>query len=60
MARVPAFAGIDLVEVEDLLAAFQGFEVLRAEVVPTPVHDHGSGSPEGTWTAALLVARRPA
>ena len=60
MAHVGPFGGVDLVEVDHLLAAFDGFEVLRAEVVPTPVHDHGSGTyGETTWTAALLFARRP-
>jgi 2-polyprenyl-3-methyl-5-hydroxy-6-metoxy-1,4-benzoquinol methylase len=60
MAGIGAFGGVDLVEVEHLLDAFDGFEVLRAEVVPTPVHDHGAGTyGEMTWTAALLVARRP-
>jgi hypothetical protein len=39
---------------------FDGFDILRAEVVPTPEHDHGQSTyGEETWTAALLVARRP-
>jgi len=60
MSGVGAFGGCDLVELEDLLAAFDGFEIQRAEIVPTPVHDHGDGSyGEAEWTAALLVARRP-
>ncbi len=61
MAGIGAFGGVDLVDVEHLRSAFEGFEVLRAEVVPTAVHDHGQGSyGDATWTAALFVARRPA
>lgn len=60
MNTVAQFAGIDLVEVAQLREAFDGFEILRAEVVSTPVHDHGQGVDEDSeWTAALLVARRP-
>ena len=61
MSRFPAFAGIDMIDTEDLLAAFEGFEILRCEVVPTPAHDHGQADyGEAAWTAALLVARAPA
>ena len=60
MSRFPAFEGIDMVEIDELREAFEGFEILRAEVVPTPVHDHGQGKlDEQEWSAALLVARRP-
>jgi len=69
MHRIDAFRGCDLVELPDLLEAFAGFEILRGEIVATPVHDH-SESPDrpgggpgaertSPWTAALLVARRP-
>jgi len=60
MRRLPAFSGFDPIAVEHLTEAFEGFEVLRAEVVDTPEHDHGQGTyGEQTWTASLLVARRP-
>lgn len=61
MSRVPAFAGIDMVELDELREAFEGFEILRAEIVATPVHDHGQAAQaDQAWSAALLVARRPA
>lgn len=60
MSRVPAFGGIDLVELDELVAAFDGFELERAEIVTTPRHDHaGPSDDDAPWTAALLVARRP-
>ncbi len=61
MTRHGFFAGFDLVGIEELTAAFDGFELVRAEVVDTPVHHHGNadaGMAED-WTAALLHARAP-
>ena len=63
--RVSAFAGMDMVTTEELTDAFDGFEIVRAEIVATPVHDHGSDGGAGDahgnsgWTAALLHARKP-
>jgi len=60
MSGVGAFGGCDLVDLADLTEAFAGFEIQRAEIVPTPVHHHHEGGyGQETWTAALLVARRP-
>jgi len=59
MHRLPPFRGFDMVAVADLLEAFDGFEITRAEVVEVPAHDHGQGDDgTGPWTASLLVARR--
>ena len=52
--------GNDLPTVEELIAAFEGFEIIRAEIVDTPVHDHAGESHSGEhWTAALFHARKP-
>ena len=62
MSRVEFFSGFDLVALEELTGAFGGFDIIRAEVVETPVHHHGTGSgeeEEERWTAALLHARNP-
>ena len=61
MSRFEFFNGFDLVTVEELTGAFGGFDIIRAEVVETPVHHHGTGGgeEEERWTAALLQARRP-
>ncbi len=61
MNRVTFFAEYDLVTVEELTAAFDGLNIIRVEIVETPVHDHGSeGRQLGErWTAALLHARSP-
>ncbi len=62
MKRFGFFVEFDLVAIEDLTAAFEGFETVRAEIVDTPVHHHGnedSGMAED-WTAALIHARAPA
>ncbi len=61
MKRVKYFAGFDLVTVEELTAGFDGLNIIRAEVVDTPVHDHsaGKGQPDEYWTAALLQAQNP-
>lgn len=49
--------------IDELVAAFDGFEVLRAEVKETPFHDHGHGQHgaggDSPPTAALLYARKP-
>lgn len=62
MARLGYLPADDLVEIDELTAAFAGFEIIRAELVDTPVHDHdGSGKHAGErWTAAILCARKPA
>ena len=60
MTRHAAFSKFHCPTVEELLAAFDGLEIMRAEVVETPTHSHG-GSGESTdipWTAAFLHARR--
>ena len=61
MKRVKFFATFDLVTVEELTAGFDGLNIIKAEVVDTPVHDHrtGKGQPEERWTAALLQAQSP-
>ena len=58
MTRHAFFAAFDLVTVDELTNAFGGFEIVRAEVVATPAHDHDhSGANAGEhWTAALLHA----
>lgn len=62
MKHVSHFSGWHLPSIDELRRSFPGFEVLRAEVVETPVHDHdGSGAFEGQrWTAALFDGRKPA
>ncbi|GAB4526852.1 MAG: hypothetical protein Tsb0020_44500 [Haliangiales bacterium] len=62
MTKPAQFAHYQLMTTDELTSAFVGFEILRAEVVPTPPHDHdGSGRYAGEhWTAALLYARKPA
>lgn len=61
MKRVEFFAGLDLVTIQEFTAAFAGFDVIRAEIVDTPKHDHGHGGqqPAGHWTAVLFQARKP-
>ena len=61
MSRIEFFSGFDLVTLEELTGAFSGFDIIRAEVVETPVHHHGTGGgeEEERWTAALLQARSP-
>ncbi len=55
------FAQYDMPTVDELASAFEGFQILRADVVDTPPHDHdGKGTHAGEhWTAALLMARKP-
>ena len=60
MSRHGHFAGFDLVTIEELRGAFAGLEIDRAEIVPTPVHDHAGDGFAEDWTAALLRARLPA
>ena len=57
MNRVEFFAEMDLVTVEELTKLFDGFNIVRAEIVPTPVHHHGSGNYKEDWTAVLFQAR---
>jgi len=47
---------------DELLSAFDGFEIVRAEVTETPPHDHGHGSCGDTSPrfAVLLDACKPA
>ncbi len=59
MTRHGHFAGFDLVTVEELLDAFAGLEIERAEIVPTPVHEHAGDGFADDWTAALFRARLP-
>ena len=61
MNRLEFFSGFDLVTVEELTAAFDRLDIIRAEIVDTPVHHHssGGGQPDEHWTAALLHARSP-
>lgn len=61
MSQHVHFAGFDLVTLEELCAAFAGFEIARAEIVDTPVHEHARGvvGAGEEWTAAFLHARRP-
>lgn len=62
MKRVtPEFAAWHMLDLDELVPAFEGFEILRAEVVETPVHcHHGSpAQPGGHWTATFFHARRP-
>lgn len=50
----------DLPTIDELTTAFSGFEFLRAEIVKTPSHDHGSGGTHSeSWTAILIHAVRP-
>ncbi len=61
MRRHEEFAPYHCPSVEELLAAFDGFEILRADVVETPAHSHhgSAGKSDLRWTAALLHARAP-
>lgn len=60
MKRLKQFAPYHCPTVEELVEAFEGLEILRAEVVNTPSHqDCGHVQAEAPpWTAALLHARR--
>ena len=63
MAKRKEFSGFHCPTIEELVSAFDGFEVLKAEVKETPAHDHGHGHHDGhdasPRTAALLYARKP-
>ncbi len=57
MSRYAHFAGFDLLTVEELTSAFDGFRIERAEIVSTPVHEHAKESGDQEWTAILFQAR---
>lgn len=63
MANTPSgakFSAWHLLEIQELVAGFPGFEIESAEIVETPVHAHASGSArDERWTAAWFVARKP-
>ncbi len=61
MNRVCFFAGLDLVTVDEFTAAFDDLDIVAAEIVDTPAHDHSSGRRQqaAPWTAAFLHAQRP-
>jgi SAM-dependent methyltransferase len=61
MKRHKQFAPYHCPTVDELRAAFEGLNIVRAEVVETPAHSHGQDGHDqgGPWTAALLVARNP-
>ena len=61
MRAVAQFAGFHLPTVAEVADVFAGFEILRAEVVPTPAHQHSGGQAAAQdWTAVFFVARNPA
>lgn len=59
MSRFSEFDGCDLIALDVLVAAFDGFVIERAEIVQTPAH-HPNAADAEPWSACLLVARRPA
>ena len=61
MKRLAAFSWVHCPNIDELLAAFDGLEIVRAEVVGTPMHHHGEndGKADDSWTAAFLHARKP-
>lgn len=61
MTRFAEFARFHCPALEELQHAFEGFEVVRAEVVATPTHGHGEeDTAVSDWTAALFHGRRSA
>ena len=58
MKRVGFFTDMDLVTLEELTDAFDGFSIIRSEVVSTPVHHHGTDHREQGWTAVLFQAQK--
>ena len=56
MARFSHFDPFELVTLAELQQAFEGLEVVRAEIVETPAH---AAADDGAWTAALFIGRRP-
>jgi hypothetical protein len=68
-ARSEGFASFHFPSLDELLSAFGGLEIVRAEVVETPAHHHedhsgadssqDSSRPGDPWTAMLIQARRP-
>ena len=61
MARLDFLADEDLVTVDEFVEAFSGLDIIRADIVETPVHDHATATQhdQRPWTAALLQARNP-
>ena len=61
MKRHKVFSRYHCPSLDELLAAFAELEIVRAEVVETPQHDHGEGraSSDEPWTAAFLHASKP-
>ena len=61
MNRVEFFSGFDLVTINELSTAFEGLDIIRAEVVRTPAHEHSTGidSADPGWSAALFHAVVP-
>lgn len=58
MRQHAEFARFDCPSIAELLHAFEGFKVIRAEVVETPAHGQISDA-AGVWTASLLHASKP-
>ena len=59
MRRPKRFAGIHLPTVHEITSALDRLEIVRAEVVETPVHHHADkhAHDHETWTAAFVIAR---
>ena len=62
MKRHKVFSRFHCPTIDELVAAFDGLAIVRAEVVETPVHHHDGAEPglDGPWTAAVLHARKNA
>ena len=41
------FSGMDVPSIEELRAAFAGFDIVKAELIETPVHDHSRKHDDG-------------
>lgn len=63
MMKRKEFSGFHCPTIEELVSAFDGFDILQAEVKETPAHEHGpchqDGHAPSPRTAALLYARKP-
>lgn len=63
MMKRKEFSQFHCPTMEELVSAFDGFEILQAEVKETPGHEHAHGHDSGhdasPLTAALLYARKP-
>ncbi len=59
MKRVGFFAGQNLVTIDELSTAFKELNIIAAEIVDTPVHEHSSngGDQDEHWSAAFLYAQ---